>query len=61
MAAGQRQALPAVAAARLEARTAARERRDWAESDRLRDALGELGVEVSDTSDGTTWRWREPS
>ena len=48
--------LPEGAAELLEARRAARERRDWAESDRLRDALGALGVEVSDTRQGTTWR-----
>jgi cysteinyl-tRNA synthetase len=46
------------AAGLLDARRAARERRDWAESDRLRDALDELGVEVSDTRQGTTWRHR---
>ncbi|MGH9010579.1 MAG: CysS/YqeB C-terminal domain-containing protein, partial [Acidimicrobiia bacterium] len=33
-------------------------RKDWAESDRLRDELDALGVEVSDTRDGTTWRLR---
>jgi len=42
----------------LESRRAARERRDWAESDRLRDALGELGVDVTDTRQGTTWHLR---
>jgi cysteinyl-tRNA synthetase len=50
--------LPAGAVQLLGARQTAREQRDWAESDRLRDALGELGVEVSDTRDGTTWRRR---
>jgi cysteinyl-tRNA synthetase len=50
--------LPAGAAELLEARSAARARRDWAESDRLRDALDELGVEVSDTRQGTTWHLR---
>ncbi|HVW35545.1 MAG TPA: cysteine--tRNA ligase [Acidimicrobiia bacterium] len=52
--------LPPGAAELLEARSAARERRDFAESDRLRDALDALGVEVSDTRDGTTWRRRAP-
>ncbi|HET9773103.1 MAG TPA: cysteine--tRNA ligase, partial [Acidimicrobiia bacterium] len=47
--------LPAGAAELLEARRAAREHRNWAESDRLRDALGELGVAVTDTRDGQTW------
>jgi cysteinyl-tRNA synthetase len=50
--------LPAGAAELLEARQAARTRRDWAESDRLRDELDALGVEVSDTRQGTTWRLR---
>ena len=44
--------LPAGAAELLEARRAAREGRDWAESDRLRDELDALGVEVSDTRAG---------
>jgi cysteinyl-tRNA synthetase len=51
--------LPAGAAELLDARRAARERRDWAESDRLRDELDSLGVEVSDTREGTTWRRRD--
>jgi cysteinyl-tRNA synthetase len=50
--------LPAGAAELLDARQAARECRDWAESDRLRDSLHELGVEVSDTPQGVTWRRR---
>jgi cysteinyl-tRNA synthetase len=48
--------LPAGAADLLTARGAARDRRDWAESDRLRTALDDIGVEVSDTRHGTTWR-----
>ncbi len=51
--------LPVGAAELLDARQVARERRDWAESDRLRGALDELGVEVSDTRQGTTWRRRD--
>ncbi len=51
--------LPAEAGALLEDRQAARASRDWAESDRLRDALHELGIVVSDTPEGTTWHWRE--
>ena len=50
--------LPAGAADLFEARRVARERRDWAESDRLRHCLHELGVEVSDTRQGTTWHRR---
>jgi cysteinyl-tRNA synthetase len=37
------------------ARAAARAAKNWAESDRLRDALAELGVVVKDSKDGTTW------
>jgi cysteinyl-tRNA synthetase len=40
----------------LEARLAARAGRDWAESDRLRDALAARGVSVEDTRDGQRWR-----
>jgi cysteinyl-tRNA synthetase len=37
-------------------RTQARAERDWAASDRLRDALLACGVEIQDSKDGTTWR-----
>jgi len=37
------------------ARTAARAAKNWAESDRLRDVLAEMGVVVKDSKDGTTW------
>jgi len=40
----------------LTARTAAREARDWATSDRLRDELAARGVTVEDTRDGQRWR-----
>jgi cysteinyl-tRNA synthetase len=50
--------LPPGAPALLDARRAARDRRDWPESDRLRDELDALGIEVSDTREGTTWRRR---
>jgi cysteinyl-tRNA synthetase len=36
-------------------RTAARERKDWAASDRLRDALADCGILIKDGKDGTTW------
>jgi cysteinyl-tRNA synthetase len=36
-------------------RTSARAQKDWAKSDRLRDALLACGVEVKDSKDGTTW------
>ncbi|MCF7848850.1 MAG: cysteine--tRNA ligase [Kiritimatiellales bacterium] len=40
----------------LEARAAARAAKDWAESDRIRDALAELGWTVKDTPDGPKLR-----
>ena len=39
----------------LEARQAARERKDFAESDRIRDALAAAGVVVEDTAQGPRW------
>ena len=42
--------------AMLDERTAARAARDWAASDRLRDALLERGIAVEDTRDGQRWR-----
>jgi cysteinyl-tRNA synthetase len=46
------QTMPAL----LSARQAARERKDFAESDRIRDALAAAGVVVEDTADGPRWR-----
>ncbi len=40
----------------LNRREDARKRRDWAESDRLRECLSDLGVIVQDTKDGSIWR-----
>jgi cysteinyl-tRNA synthetase len=40
----------------LDARASAREARDWAASDRLRDELLALGIAVEDTRDGQRWR-----
>jgi cysteinyl-tRNA synthetase len=40
----------------LDARAAAREARDWAASDRLRDELAGHGIAVEDTRDGQRWR-----
>jgi cysteinyl-tRNA synthetase len=37
-------------------RTAARKARDWAESDRIRDALAAEGVLLEDGPGGTIWR-----
>ena len=52
------QPLPPGAAEILERRAAARERRDFAASDALRDELADLGVDVRDTPEGQAWTVR---
>jgi cysteinyl-tRNA synthetase len=47
--------LPDGADAKLAERAAARERKDFAAADRLRDDLADLGVTVRDTPDGQAW------
>jgi cyanophycinase-like exopeptidase len=42
----------------LEQRVHAREARDWAASDAIRDRLLAAGIEIHDTPDGTTWELR---
>jgi len=42
--------------AMVEARTAARAAKDYARGDEIRDQLAEMGVEIMDSPDGTTWR-----
>jgi cysteinyl-tRNA synthetase len=37
-------------------RVHARQEKDWARADKIRNDLKELGVEVTDTKDGTKWR-----
>jgi cysteinyl-tRNA synthetase len=37
-------------------RAAARQTRDWAEADRLRDLLSAMGVAIEDRPEGTVWR-----
>ena len=39
----------------LESRRKAREQKNWAESDRIRDRLAEAGITVKDTKEGATW------
>jgi cysteinyl-tRNA synthetase len=41
----------------LAARRAAREAKDYAASDVLRDVLTQAGVSVNDTPDGVSWEW----
>jgi cysteinyl-tRNA synthetase len=40
----------------LDARADARQQRDWAAADRLRDELAEAGIAVEDSRDGQRWR-----
>jgi cysteinyl-tRNA synthetase len=51
-------ALQASVEERLEARRAARARRDFAAADKIRQELVERGVEIEDTPNGTKWRVR---
>jgi cysteinyl-tRNA synthetase len=39
----------------IAARTAARARKDFAESDRIRNELAAMGIVIKDSKDGTTW------
>jgi cysteinyl-tRNA synthetase len=54
-ASGLRGVVEAIVPALLAARQAARARKDFAESDRIRDALAAAGVVVEDTADGPRW------
>jgi cysteinyl-tRNA synthetase len=49
-------ALPVELQALIDARQAARERRDWAEADRIRDRLQAEGIAIEDTAQGPRWR-----
>ena len=49
---------PAAIDALVAARTAARQARNWAESDRIRDELAGHGVVLEDSAVGTSWRWQ---
>ncbi|MBG6181886.1 cysteine--tRNA ligase [Arthrobacter sp. CAN_A1] len=48
-------ALNALIASQLEQRTIARETRDWAQADAIRDALASAGILIEDTADGASW------
>ena len=49
------QALEGVMQLVLESRKKAREEKNWAESDRIRDLLASYGITVKDTKEGATW------
>ncbi len=40
----------------IEIRKSARENKDWATADKIRDGLANIGVTLSDTKDGTIWK-----
>lgn len=40
----------------IDARNAARNKRDWAEADRIRQQLTNMGITLEDTATGTSWR-----
>ena len=54
--AAEHEALDALVRAVLDERAAAREAKDWARADELRDRLAAAGVTVADGRDGATWR-----
>ncbi len=41
----------------LQARVIAREKKNWGESDRIRDLLAQEGISISDSPDGQSWNW----
>jgi cysteinyl-tRNA synthetase len=54
-------AVDVLARAELNRRDEARQTRDWALADEIRDRLKEAGIEVTDTSDGPQWALRDES
>ncbi|MGY5763647.1 cysteine--tRNA ligase [Brachybacterium sp. DNPG3] len=53
--AAEHAALDALVTAQLEARAAARARKDWTGADAIRDALSAAGIRVEDGADGARW------
>ncbi|MGO1664387.1 MAG: cysteine--tRNA ligase [Micrococcaceae bacterium] len=49
------QALAALVDAQIQARAAAREQRDWAAADAIRDQLAAAGITLADSADGVSW------
>jgi cysteinyl-tRNA synthetase len=51
----EHQAMDALVRAQLEERRSAREAKDWARADAIRDTLAAAGITVADSADGATW------
>jgi len=43
----------------VEIRHEARQRKDWATADKIRDRLAQLGIKLQDTREGTIWRFED--
>nr|WP_283774583.1 cysteine--tRNA ligase [Brachybacterium equifaecis] len=54
-ASGEHEALDALVRSQLEARASAREDKDWARADEIRDALAAAGIRVEDGTGGARW------
>ncbi len=54
-------AVDVLVGAELRRRADARQRRDWAQADEIRDRLKEAGIDVTDTADGPQWALVEGS
>jgi len=40
----------------IEIRRSAREKKDWATADKIRESLSDLGIKLEDTREGTIWK-----
>ncbi|WP_026556873.1 cysteine--tRNA ligase [Arthrobacter sp. 35W] len=55
---GAMAALDSLVGSQLRARAAARDAKDWAASDAIRDALAAAGIEIADSAAGSSWSLR---
>ena len=53
---GSSESLKGVVEFLLELREEARQSKDFAKSDQIRDRLAQLGITIADTKDGPTWK-----